>query len=131
MHSQCGSSSKQRPEAGKRSCVQGCGVGLLGLQRSAEEGPGTATGQQVPSRTPNGHSRRHKEGSELSGAATLSSHTEPHSFSQGCGNHPGAGPTCRARGLAQARPSTTAQPRFLAVGWDSRATQCACRVFLT
>lgn len=48
--------------------------GLLwaGLQRRLRRARGTATRQQVPSHTPNGHSRQHKGGSELSGAATLS-----------------------------------------------------------
>ena len=101
-------------------------MGLGWPPAPAEEGLGTATGQQVPSRTPNGHLRRHKEGSELSRAATLSSHTEPHSFSQGCGNYPGAWANGRAS-LVQARPlhhGSTASP-WLWLGLPS-VTQCAC-----
>lgn len=46
--------------------------GWAGLQHWLRRAWGTATRQQVPSHTPNGHLRQHKEGSELSGAATLS-----------------------------------------------------------
>lgn len=49
-----------------------CGLLWAGLQRRLRRAWGTATRRQVPSRTPNGHSRQHKGGSELSGAATLS-----------------------------------------------------------
>lgn len=67
--------AEAEPEGRKALVRSGLGAhGLLwaGLQPRLRRACGTATRRQVPSRTPNGHSRQHKGGSEFSGAATLS-----------------------------------------------------------
>lgn len=103
LHSRYGSSPKQGLMAGEHSCVQACGAkcGLrrAGFQPRMRRACGTATRRQVPSRTPNGHSRQHKGGSELSRAATLSLIHSPRDVATALAPRPTAGPPAPSRHL--------------------------------
>lgn len=105
-------SRSKGPTAGKHLCVQSRGAehGLGGLQHRLRTACGTATRQQVPSRTSNGHSRQHKGGSELSGAATLSPIHSPRDPATALAPGPAAGPPALTRHLHH-----TIQPRCVLV----------------
>lgn len=100
-HPRYGSSPSKGLTAGKHLCVQSCRAkhGLGGCQHRLRTACGTATRQQVPSRTSNGHSRQHKGGSELSGAATLSPIHSPRDPATALAPGPTAGPPALTRHL--------------------------------
>lgn len=103
LHSRYRSSPSQGLMAGEHLRVQACGAKCgprrAGFQPRLRRACGTATRQQVPSRTPNGHSRQHKGGSELSRAATLSLIHSPRDVATALALGPTAGPPALTRHL--------------------------------
>lgn len=105
----CGSSRSRGLEAGKHLSCLGYGAHALlwaSLQSRLRRVCETATRQQVPSGTPNGHSRQHKGGSELSGAATLSPIHSPRDAATALAPRPTAATRPHGLSSASARPSS-------------------------
>lgn len=90
-------------------CVQGwrAWTGLGWPPAQAEEG----LWDSHPPAGPQPHSQRPLKAAQRGLSAQRSHHTEPHSFSQGCGNCPGAWANGRASLLPTRHLHTAAQPR--------------------
>lgn len=107
---ECGSSLSRGLRLESAQVFRAVEWGWAGLQRRLRRARGQPPASRSPAALPT--ATEAAQGSELSGAATLSSHTEPHSFSQDAVTNSGAWANGRAS-LAQGKAlhhSSTASP---------------------